>query len=472
MNPYYNNPDLDMDQLIDLLKRDPNYIDSEYSKKYEFLLEPSKTSTSGARRKVNKRALEHLLKGANFHNNRLLEQLQQSSSKKLDQKTDHNRKKANDETTSRLGGKEKRKRSGLDMIQGILRGERSNRESQIKRTNDNHKESLHLPSEKKQEEPKHEHSNGLTNSHRHEIEYDDERRHRRSRTRSRSPERHSSRSSRYDDSDRKRHKSSYDRESRRRESRSRRHEKHGSKEKYENVEDFGRLQTKVRSSGQSKRHAEDLRDRIHQSVDLSTSRTRRREHSEERERSSRHPSHRHDKKNREKTRDIKDEITKLIKSNDYIESSPLSLFNRVDEPKSVKIAENHNSNKKSEKGVTGFNDFISRSSSKVDRNPSTSATSAKAPIITKGRGVTSSEEVNKRFSEAYDPKKDFTTSKVTEIYGPSLEGAAPFQFSNSSGRKLASMLKDGSRTSDEKYGQSNVSWPEYSKGEREWDVGK
>jgi hypothetical protein len=472
MNPYYNDPNLDMDQLIELLKRDPNYIDSEYSKKYEFLLEPSsESSTSGARRKVNKRVLEHLLKGANFHNNRLLEQLQQSSSKKLDQKTDDSRKRTNDGTTSRVIGKEKRKRLGLDMIQGILLEERNNRESQKKRTHGNDKKPLHLPSEKKQEEENQRYSNESIKSQKHDIECDNERRHHRSRTRSRSPKRHSSHSSRYDDkrNDRKRHRSSYDRESRHRESRSQRHEEHRSKEKYEKVEDFGLLQTKVRS----RRHSEDHSDRVPQPVDSSTSRSRKREHSEECERSSRHLSCHHDKEHRDNKRDIKNEINKLIKSNDSTGNSSSSLFNRVDRPKSLKIGEKHSSNEKSEKKAADFNDLASHSYSKINKNHSACTISADTPIITKGRGSTSSAEVNKRFSEAYDPKKDFTTAKVTEIYGPSLEGAAPFQVCNSSGRTLANMLKSRPRTSGEKYSQkSSISWPTYSKGEREWDAGK
>lgn len=416
MNPYYDNSDMDMDQLIELLKRDPNYIDSEYSKKYEFLLEPSsKSSTPGIRRKVNKRVLEHLLKGADFHNKRLLENIQQASSEKLDQTVDDFQANVDKRTKQNLIEKERRKRPRLDIIHEILLSEQNKNPLKTQQSKISDQDHLHSHSETKREELE----NGSSKSihpRRHHKEHDEERKYRSSRTRSRSPERRSSRSSRHETHrDRKRYASSHSEKSRHkdgRERRSRRHDEYESRRRKKTDSNLDRRKIHDESvNALSRQILEDLPDSLDKSTDLSKNRSRRQK----------------DNKN-----------STVVK-----EDSTISK-------------------------ITSFD-----LSTEDNKNHTAGVLSSEMPLITKGRGSTNPDEVNNRFSQEYNPKNDFTTSKVADIYGPSLDGAASFKFSKGSGRTLSSMLKDEPRTSDAKYSQTdNVSWPKYSKGKREWDVGK
>lgn len=413
MNPYYDNPDMDMDQLIELLKRDPNYIDSEYSKKYEFLLEPSsKSSTPGTRRKVNKRVLEHLLKGADFHNKRLLDQIQQASNEKLDQNVDDFQAKANKKIKKNLIEKERRKRPGLDIIHEILLSKQNSKPLKTQQSNSSHEDHLHSHSKTKREELEKRSSKSI-HSRRHHKEHDEERRYQWSHERSRSPERRSNCSSRHEThSDRKRYASSHSEKSRNkdgRERRSRHRDEYESKRRKKSDSTLDRLKIHDKPVNDlSRKLFKDLPHSLDKSIDLSKNRSKRQKDNEN---------------------------STMVKEESNIAKTTSFDFSTVANKDNV--------------------------------------SSSKMPLITKGRGSTNPDEVNNRFSQEYNPKKDFTTSKVAEIYGPSLDGAASFKFSKSSGRTLSSMLKDEPRTSDVKYSQTdNVSWPKYNKGKREWDVGK
>lgn len=87
-NTRHSRQDLDMDEMIALLKSDDNYLNSAYNQQYGLLLSPvSSTAQSqdGPKSRPNKRFLRHLLTDTEGHNVRLLEKEKALAEKKVEE---------------------------------------------------------------------------------------------------------------------------------------------------------------------------------------------------------------------------------------------------------------------------------------------------------------------------------------------------------------------------------------------------
>jgi hypothetical protein len=96
-------------------------------------------------------------------------------------------------------------------------------------------------------------------------------------------------------------------------------------------------------------------------------------------------------------------------------------------------------------------------------------------IHAKGRGRMNGGTLDAKFSESYDPRTDTNDHEsdseedkyVLDDWGLALRALRERQSYALSGGAMTDRLKSETQNQNQ-----NISWPTYSKGEREWDKGK
>lgn len=87
INGKHDYKDLDMDEVLALLKKDAKYLESDYNEKYAFIPDPTLPGpkANGPKTKPNTQFLRHLITNTTGHNVRLLEKEKSMAEKKIEE---------------------------------------------------------------------------------------------------------------------------------------------------------------------------------------------------------------------------------------------------------------------------------------------------------------------------------------------------------------------------------------------------